>query len=112
MTGQADVNHDGYPDLVLYFRTQDLNLSSTSTEAVLYATTYSGQRIRGSDTVRIVPAGKGSSAGAGPAGHKPLPPPGARGSGVSGSAASGSANGSASSDTSGKTLPTGPRGGN
>jgi N-acetylneuraminic acid mutarotase len=127
MTGQSDVNGDGYPDLVLYFRTQDLTTlqqavaamsSSPETpggqrpplqiEAVLYGTTYSGQRIRGSDTVRIVPAGKGSSAGtagnpAGPAGRGPALQTGARGEGVSSSAATGSGT---------KTLPTGPRGGN
>jgi len=54
MTGVADVNHDGYLDLLLYFRTQDLQLTPASTEAVLYGTTYSGQRIRGSDSVRVI----------------------------------------------------------
>ncbi len=70
MTDVSDVNHDGYPDLMLYFRTQDLtdlqpspapgsripNPQSQALEAVLYGTTYSGQRVRGSDSVRIVPA--------------------------------------------------------
>jgi N-acetylneuraminic acid mutarotase len=74
MTGVSDVNGDGYPDLLLYFRTQDLTalepahaveatlrrqrggINPPLQEAVLYGTTYSGQRIRGSDTVRIVPA--------------------------------------------------------
>ena len=55
MTSASDVNHDGYPDLVLFFRTQDLQLTRSSTEAVLYGTTFSGQRIRGADSVRIVP---------------------------------------------------------
>jgi N-acetylneuraminic acid mutarotase len=55
MTATADVNHDGYPDLILYFRTQDLQLTAASTEAVLYGKTYSGTPIRGSDMVRIVP---------------------------------------------------------
>ena len=33
MTAAADVNHDGYPDLILYFRTQDLTaLTSPSAE--------------------------------------------------------------------------------
>jgi FG-GAP-like repeat/IPT/TIG domain len=143
MTGQSDVNNDGYPDLLVYFRTQDLTAlqqmdsrlrgndgtsaetathppavipAQAGTQAVLYGTTYSGQRIRGSDTVRIVPAGKGSSAGAaaaGAAGHKPLPPPGARGSGVTGLGATGSAaGGNPANSSSSKTLPTGPRGGN
>jgi N-acetylneuraminic acid mutarotase len=79
MTGQSDVNNDGYPDLLLYFRTQDLTglepaqnpdtsaghrpaLQPTiqTVEAVLYGTTYSGQRIRGSDAVRIVPPSNAS----------------------------------------------------
>jgi hypothetical protein len=55
MTSASDVNHDGYPDLVLFFRTQDLQLTPASTEAVLYGETFSGQRIRGADSVRIVP---------------------------------------------------------
>jgi uncharacterized repeat protein (TIGR03803 family) len=64
MTGVADLNGDGYPDLIVYFRTQDLSALAPppgtpvprQTEAVLYGTTYSGQRIRGSDVVRFVPA--------------------------------------------------------
>jgi N-acetylneuraminic acid mutarotase len=133
MTAVADVNHDGYPDLILYFRTQELTAlqqavaamsSSPETpggqrprlqiEAVLYGTTYSGQRIRGSDTVRIVPAGGGSSAGpAGPAGHRPALQTGGRGAGVTGLGATGSAAGGNPANSSGpKTLPTGPRGGN
>jgi N-acetylneuraminic acid mutarotase len=78
MTGQSDVNGDGYPDLLLYFRTQDLTALQQmdsrlrgndgtavgtlplQVEAVLYGTTYSGQRIRGSDTVRIVPPSNAS----------------------------------------------------
>lgn len=55
MTAVADVNQDGFPDLVLHFRTQDLKLSPTDTEAVLRGETFSGQRIRGADSVRIVP---------------------------------------------------------
>jgi hypothetical protein len=54
MTSIADVNGDGYLDLLLHFRTQDLQLTRTSTEAVLYGETFSGQRIRGADAVRIV----------------------------------------------------------
>jgi N-acetylneuraminic acid mutarotase len=135
MTGQSDVNGDGYPDLVLYFRTQDLTAlepaQNTDTsaghrpalqqvEAVLYGTTYSGQRIRGSDTVRIVPPAKGSSAGAAgpfvPQGRlRPALQPGGqggndsgRGAGVAGSDSTGSsANGFAP-----KTLPPGNRGRN
>jgi hypothetical protein len=54
MTSIADVNADGYLDLLLHFRTQDLQLTRASTEAVLYGQTFSGQRIRGADSVRIV----------------------------------------------------------
>ena len=54
MTSQGDFNHDGYLDLVLFFRTQDLQLAPGATEAVLYGTTTTGQRIRGADSVRIV----------------------------------------------------------
>jgi hypothetical protein len=57
MTSEADVNHDGYLDLLLHFRTQDLQLTSASTEAVLYGETFSGQRLRGADSVRIVSYG-------------------------------------------------------
>jgi N-acetylneuraminic acid mutarotase len=55
MTSASDVNHDGFPDLLLFFRTQDLKVSSADTQAVLYGETYSGQKIRGADAVRIVP---------------------------------------------------------
>jgi N-acetylneuraminic acid mutarotase len=65
MTSVSDVNHDGYPDLVLDFSTQDLQLTSSSTEAVLYGTTYSGTPIRGSDSVRIVPPPKTTTAASG-----------------------------------------------
>ena len=56
MTVQGDFNHDGYLDLLLHFRTQALKLTPADTEAVLYGTTVTGQRIRGSDSVRIVRA--------------------------------------------------------
>ena len=55
MTHTRDVNRDGYLDLVLYFRIRDLKLTPTDTQAVMYGTTFSGQRIRGSDSVRLVP---------------------------------------------------------
>jgi N-acetylneuraminic acid mutarotase len=64
MTSQGDFNHDGYLDLLLQFRTQSLQLDSTTTQAVLYGETTTGQRIRGTDSVRVV--------GIGP---KPLYPP-------------------------------------
>lgn len=54
MISQRDSNRDGYLDLLLHFRTRDLQLTPTATEAVLYGETYSGQRLRGADSVRIV----------------------------------------------------------
>jgi hypothetical protein len=51
-----DVNRDGYLDLILHFRIRDLQLAPTDTQAVLYGTTYSGQRIRGADAVRLLPS--------------------------------------------------------
>jgi hypothetical protein len=55
MVSQGEFNHDGYLDLLLHFRTQDLKLTLADTEAVLYGTTTTGQRLRGADSVRIVP---------------------------------------------------------
>jgi hypothetical protein len=55
MTSVADLNRDGRVDLLLHFRTQDLQLDPTATEAVLKGTTFSGQRIRGVDSIRLVP---------------------------------------------------------
>jgi hypothetical protein len=54
MASVADVNHDGYPDLLVFFRTQKLQLTTASTEAVLYGETYSGEAIRGSDKVKVI----------------------------------------------------------
>ena len=55
MTSVADLNHNGRLDLLLHFRTQDLQLTPSATEAVLKGKTFSGQLIRGVDSVRIVP---------------------------------------------------------
>ncbi|MGH9783732.1 MAG: hypothetical protein ACRD88_06060, partial [Terriglobia bacterium] len=55
MTSVADLNRDGRLDLLLHFRTQDLELEPTATEAVLKGRTFSGQLIRGVDSVRMVP---------------------------------------------------------
>ena len=55
MTRVADFNRDGYPDLLLHFHIRDLTLTLADTQAVLYGQTFSGQRLRGSDSVRIVP---------------------------------------------------------
>ena len=55
MTSVADLNRDGRVDLLLHFRTQDLQLTPASTEAVLKGKTFSGQLIRGTDSIRLVP---------------------------------------------------------
>jgi len=54
MAGLEDVNGDLLKDLVLHFATADLQLTPASTEAVLTGTTYSGRRIRGKDSVRVL----------------------------------------------------------
>ena len=50
-----DVDRDGRLDLIVQFSIRDLELDPAATEAVLKATTFSGQRIRGVDSVRFVP---------------------------------------------------------
>jgi hypothetical protein len=50
-----DINQDGDMDLLLHFRTQDLNLTQDSTEATLTGETKEGTHITGTDTVNIVP---------------------------------------------------------
>lgn len=49
-----DVNGDGLLDVVLHFKTQDLNLQPGDTEACLTGKTLAGQDIEGCDSVRIV----------------------------------------------------------
>ena len=53
-----DGDGDGDLDLLLHFKTQELNLTNDSTMATLTGTTYGGQPIQGTDTVNIVPKGK------------------------------------------------------
>jgi len=53
-----DIWGDGYVDLLLFFKTQDLNLTESSTEATLTGETYGGQPIEGTGSVNIVPKGK------------------------------------------------------
>ncbi len=62
-TARADFNHDGFFDLLLHFRARELELPPTASEAVLYATTATGQRLRGADAVRLLlpPGGAQSS---------------------------------------------------
>jgi hypothetical protein len=50
-----DVDGDGRPDLVVQILTEQLQLSGSDTTAVLEGQTFDGRRIRGSDTVRLVP---------------------------------------------------------
>jgi len=54
-----DVDGDGDLDLLLHFKTQELNLDENSTEATLTGNTYDGTPIQGTDTINIVPKGKG-----------------------------------------------------
>ena len=53
-----DVDNDGDVDLLLHFRTQDLNLTQESTEATLTGKTIGGADIEGTDSVNIVPKKK------------------------------------------------------
>jgi len=49
-----DVNRDGLLDMVLHFRTKDLNLTLEDTEACLTGATLEGQQFIGCDDVRII----------------------------------------------------------
>ena len=51
-----DVNADGLLDLVLHFNTQDLNLTDSSTEAILTGTTDNGRCVSAADSIKIVPS--------------------------------------------------------
>jgi probable HAF family extracellular repeat protein len=55
MTDLKDVDGDGRLDLVVHISTDALALTATDVQAVLDGTTVGGTRIRGFDTVRIVP---------------------------------------------------------
>ena len=59
MVSMVDVNSDGLPDMVLHFDTQALQLTPSSTEAVLTGKTYDdGTTFMGKDTVSIMSKGK------------------------------------------------------
>lgn len=49
-----DVNGDGLFDLVLHFRTQNLNLQYGDKEACLTGNTYEGKKFKGCDSIRII----------------------------------------------------------
>ena len=55
MASFEDVNGDGLLDIVVHVETKTFELSETDTEAVLEGETFDGTRIRGVDTVRVVP---------------------------------------------------------
>lgn len=50
-----DVDYDGDMDLLFHFKTQELNLTESSSEAMLTGYTFGGLYIQGTDTVNIVP---------------------------------------------------------
>ena len=54
----VDVSGDGRADLLLHFETQQLQLTSASTEATLTGKTFGGTPIQGTDYVRIVKGSK------------------------------------------------------
>lgn len=50
-----DVDDDDDIDIILHFKTQEVGLSAEDTEATLTGQTFDGQRIKGTDAVRIAP---------------------------------------------------------
>ena len=55
VASEEDVDNDGLLDLVVHVFTSGLALTGGDDKAVLEGETFDGQRIRGSDSVRIVP---------------------------------------------------------
>jgi len=55
MSSFEDINKDGRLDILVHVETEALELTDTSTEAVLEGKTFSGRRIKGTDTVKVVP---------------------------------------------------------
>jgi hypothetical protein len=54
-----DVDNDGDYDMLFHFKTRELQLIKISTEATLEGETYDETPIVGTDSVNIVPKGKG-----------------------------------------------------
>jgi hypothetical protein len=54
-----DVDNDGDYDMMFHFKTQELDLTKESTEATLEGETIDEVQIKGTDSVNIVPKGKG-----------------------------------------------------
>jgi hypothetical protein len=52
----VDVNGDGLLDILVHINTSAFELTDSDTEAVLKGKTFDGVRIRGVDTIRIVPS--------------------------------------------------------
>jgi len=50
-----DVNSDGLTDLLCHVETTQLAIQPGESAAVLEARTFTGEAVRGEDTVRIVP---------------------------------------------------------
>lgn len=54
-----DVDYDSDDDMLFHFKTRELDLTKESTEATLEGETFGGIQIIGTDSVKIVPEGKG-----------------------------------------------------
>jgi len=54
-----DVNDDGYPDLMLHFRTQSVGVEDGDTELCLSGANWDGVRLEGCDSIVTVPPQKG-----------------------------------------------------
>ena len=50
-----DVDNDGDHDMLLHFKTQELDLTKESTDATLEGETFGGIQLTGTDSVKIVP---------------------------------------------------------
>ena len=59
----GDVDNDGDHDMLLHFKTQELDLTKERTEATLKGETYDEIQITGTDSVNIVPKGNGHRKG-------------------------------------------------